>query len=80
MNKDTFRNMKPLLDFIFDLIDETEQHDAEIAEVRAIARKLNDDLNKAVQEIGSLKQQNHAMQLFIEEHVDEEKKKLIFKD
>jgi hypothetical protein len=80
MNKNDFRDIKPLFDFIYELIDETEKHDAEIAEVRAIARRLNDDLNKAVQEIGALKKENNILQLFIEENVPEDKKKLIFKD
>jgi hypothetical protein len=80
MNINLFRDIRPVIDFIYALIDEVENKDAELAEVRKVARDYSDSYNQALLEINDLKKQNHAMQVFIEDHVPEEKKKLIFTD
>ena len=51
----------------------------EVNELKRIGRKLRGNENALIQEVAKLKKDNHALQLFIEEHVDEETKKLIFK-
>ena len=73
------RDMKPLLDFAYGLMEKVEQKDAELSEVRGIARKLSDDCNALIQQVEKLKRENHAMKAFIENEVPEEQQKLIFK-
>lgn len=80
MNIDDLRKVKPAFEIAFSLLDEIDKKDAEIAEIRNMARTISDDFQKALNQINDLKKENHAMQLFIEEHVPEDKKKLIFKD
>ena len=78
--KEAITEVRPILELIYNLMDELEQKDKELAEIRDYARHNGDSLNKALNQVNELKKSNHALQLFIEEHVDEEKKKLIFKD
>lgn len=79
LSKEAFRDMQPLVEFIYKLIDETERKDAELAEVRNIARKLSEQVDALQMQVVTLKRENHAMQLFIEAEVPEEKVKLILK-
>jgi len=80
MLKELLKDIKPAIDFIYGLIDENENLEKDLSEVRAIGRKYQEEINELSLQINKLKQENHAMQLFIEEHVPEEKKKLIFKN
>jgi hypothetical protein len=77
---DFLREIKPVIDFIYGLMDELDKKDDELAKVRAIARKLNDQVGSLLLQVQQLKRENLAMKQFIEDNVSEEKKKLIFKD
>lgn len=79
MNKDMLRDVKPVIDLLYSMLNEIEEKDAELASVRSIARKMQEQVDSLQAQVSDLKAQNHAMQLFIEDHVPEEKKKLIFK-
>jgi capsule polysaccharide export protein KpsE/RkpR len=77
-----FNRIKPrmIVDFVYSLLDELDKKDAELAEVRAIARKLNDQVGSLFLQVQQLKQENTAMKQFIEDNVPEDLKKLIFKE
>lgn len=79
MIKEFLRDIKPVLDFVYGLIDEIEQKDAELETVREIARKTSADADALFEQVTELKRENHAMKAFIENEVPEEKQKLIFK-
>lgn len=79
ITKEELKEVRPVFELIFSLFDEVEKKEQVISSVRHIAsnvQKQNADMNEELQK---LKRENHAMQLFIEENVDEEKKKEIFK-
>lgn len=79
MTKDQLIKMRPQLELYFSLLDELEQKDQLVSSVRHIAnnvQKQNAEMNEELQKV---KRENHAMQMFIEENVDEETKKKIFK-
>jgi hypothetical protein len=78
MNKAQLIQLRPHMELYFSLLDEIEQKEQLVSSVRHIAttvQKQNAEMNEELQKV---KRENHAMQLFIEEHVDEDKKKLIF--
>jgi predicted DNA binding CopG/RHH family protein len=76
MNRDLLNTLYPIQETLDNIIRALE--DAEgIAE---LARELQQSVNDYHLKNNELKKQNHALQVFIEDHVPEEKKKLIFND
>jgi hypothetical protein len=79
INKEELKEARPVFELMFSLLDEVEKKEQELSSVRHIAGEVNKQLIQANENVQKLERQNHAMQLFIEENVDEEKKKEIFK-
>jgi predicted nuclease with TOPRIM domain len=76
---DKLKELKPIVVFLNGLINEVEKLESELNDVRTLARDKVSEINSLNQTVNKLKKENYKLQLFIEEHVPEEKKKLIFK-
>ncbi|MDF2010240.1 hypothetical protein [Priestia megaterium] len=78
--KEAITEVRPILELIYQLMDDNEQKEVELTELRELTRKKVSELDKALEDLNTAKRENYTMQMFIEQHVPEEKKKLIFKD
>ncbi len=80
MIQKTLKDIKPFIDFVYDLIEKVEEKEQELEDVRKIARDQKEYAERLLENEQKLRIENHTLQLFIEENVSEEKKKEIFKD
>lgn len=70
--------IKPMINVITELLEEINDREIELDVVRKVARENKELSDKLLENEQQLRIENHNLQLFIEEHVPEEKKKLIF--
>jgi len=79
MDKQTLKDIKPVIDFVYGLMEEIEEKEHDFEKVRSIARQQNEKANELNLRVNELKKDNYNLQMVIEEHCTEEEKKLIFK-
>lgn len=80
MKEKFMKDIKPLVEFVYELLDKLDRKEKELEEVRKFAREQKDFSDRLLENEQKLRIDNHSLQTFIEENVSEEKKKEIFKD
>lgn len=78
LNKQLLKEVKPVFEFVYSLMDELDEQENELEQIRKIANEQKEYAERLLQNEQELRIENHKLQMFIEENVSEDKKKLIF--